>query len=507
MTLKTRLAASVAATSLAVGLASLAGGAAAAQTACADLKSLSLDGARIDVAEAIAPDPVWPFPASAFNVMAGPNAGVRTPFCRVAGVAEPEIGFEVWLPEDWNGKIQNVGNGGYSGAFNYPAASQALALGYAAGTTDVGHKDNGMFDAAWAVGHPERVESFTHRAHHMLAVVSKAIVAARYGRPQDYAYFTGCSSGGRQGLTEAQLYPEDYDGIVAGAPASNWVRLETSMLWFAENSPTGAPLDPPLLALVANAAVAHCDPQDGVTDGIISRPEACDFDPAQLACEDEAAAQCLTPEQVETARLMHGRRKTAGGLSVYPGRSYGTTFRGEVGPPAPFPQTLIAVMESEHEWSAETFDFDRDVPALEAEFGRELNAYDPNMKAFAERGGKLILWHGWTDPLLTPYNTIDYFEAVKAEMGEAAVQDFARLYLAPGVNHCAGGAGPDRYDALTLVEAWVERGEAPDRLIASKLGPDGQPTMTRPLCPYPQSAVYDGQGDPNDAASFTCAEP
>jgi feruloyl esterase len=348
------------------------------------------------------------------------------------------------------------------------------------------------------------VESFSHGAHHALAVVSKELVAARYGRPQGYAYYTGCSTGGRQGLAEAQLYPEDYDGIVAGAPANNIVRLETAAPWLART--VGEPLDPPLLTLVANAAVAQCDAQDGIEDGYITDPDGCGFDPASLACDaGDAPGQCLTPEQVETARRMHGRRVSAGGLSLYPGRAYGTAFAGESGPPIPPSATLLAQADSAYDWSLETFDYDRDVPPLEAEFPG-LVAMNPDLSAFADAGGKLILWHGWVDPLISPINTLDYFAAVKAQMGEAATTGFARLYMAPGVSHCAGGPGPDTFDALSSLEAWVERGEAPARIIASKLGPDGQPTRTRPLCPYPQVAVYDEGGSADDAASFSCQE-
>lgn len=502
------LALGVAAASLLAGCTSDGGAQAGAPMDCAALAGLALDGVRIDVAEEIRPDPLWSFPGGGGGGPPGMATGVSTPFCRVAGVAEPEIGFEVWLPEDWNGKIQNVGNGGYAGIFSYPAAAQALARGYATGTTDTGHKaEGGGFSATWAVGRPERVETFGHLALHRLTEISKSLVRARYGREQDYAYYAGCSTGGRQGLAEAQLYPEDYDGILAGAPANNLVRLETSMVYMSSRYPSGAPLPPPLLQLVSRAAVAQCDPQDGVTDGIVSHQEACDFDPASLVCEaGDAPDQCLTPDQAATARLMHGPRSTEAGLGLYPGRAWGTPFAGETGPPADPSQTLVALMDSDYEWSISTFDYDRDVPPLEAEFASLINT-DPDLSDFAEAGGKLILYHGWNDPLTVPHNTLGYFNAVKAEVGEATVEDFARLYMLPGVSHCAGGVGPDTHDALALLEAWVERGEAPERLITSKLGPDRQPAMTRPACPYPQVAVYDGAGDPNDAGSFSCGAP
>jgi feruloyl esterase len=507
LTARTLIAAAAAGAALSAGWAA----AGAEESACASLAGLDLDNTRIDIAEDIVPDPVWPFPPSLINAFAGPDAGVKSPFCRVAGIIEEEIGFEVWLPEDWNGKLHSIGNGGMMGAFVYPQTGAALEAGYAAATTDMGHKVENPLDTDWAAGRPDRVENFGHRAHHLLAVAAKQILAAYYGRKEDYAYFVGCSSGGWQGLTEAQKYPHDYDGIVAGAPANNMVRRQGTGYWVRAMTPEGGALSRAKGALVAKAAVARCDGEDGVEDGIIGKPEQCGFDPAELQCAaGEAGEDCLTPAEVETARLMHGRRTSPGGLKLYPGPAYGvsvgaptTSIPGSTQTQAP----LIRLVETEHEWSPDSFDPDRDIPALEAEMGDMLAATNPDLSAFAEAGGKLILWHGWLDFALSPYNTIDYYASVVETMRADTVADFARLYMLPGVSHCAGGSGPDMFDPLAALERWVEAGEAPVEIIAAKRGPGGKPAMTRPLCPYPLVAEYDGAGDPNEAASFSCAGP
>ncbi len=493
-------------------LCATAGGIGVAQSAsaqesdCASLADLALENVRIDLAEAIDPDPVWPFPPSLISQFLPPDAGVRAPFCRVVGTIEEEIGFEVWLPEGWNGRLEATGNSAYIGDFVYPGAAAALERGAAAATSDLGHKSKDQLETTWAIGRRDRIENYGHRAHHLLAATAKAIVLAYYGRPQDYAYFNGCSAGGWQGLTEASLYPEDYDGVLAGAPANNLIRANTTGLWREKHSLTTGRLAPEAAALVARAAVARCDADDGVTDGIVGAPETCAFDPEELLCEaSEAAGQCLTPAQVERARFLHGPRSTAGGLALYPGFAWGTVIQDVLW--NDYSQTLPILAEPDHAWSPETFDFDRDVPPLEAELGRTLGRTDPDLSAFAAAGGKIILYHGWTDGVISPYNTVEYWASVQNEMGGDAVESFARLYMAPGMNHCGGGPGPDRFDALALLEAWVERGEAPGRLIASKLGPDGEPTVTRPLCPYPQVAVHDGEGDPDAAESFRCEAP
>jgi Tannase and feruloyl esterase len=495
-----------------LGMAAVAAGwtgvaAAADQVACADLKALKLADVRVDVAEEVVPDPEWAFPPSSFN---RGDRGATSPFCRVAGFIEDEIGFEVWLPHDWNGRLQNVGNGGYAGAFNYPAANEAMAAGYAAATTDVGHRDapGAGFDTSWAEDRPDRVENFGHRAHHLLAVVSKEIVAAHYGRPQDYAYYTGCSSGGWQGLMEIQKYPADYDAIAIGAPAQNFVRKETISMWLARQVPEEGSLTQDLAGLVSEAARSYCDVRDGVEDGIVSMPLQCDFDPAQLVCKSGSdGASCLSPAQVRTARLAYGFRTSEGGLVLYPGSTFGGSIRAIQGGGTGQPGALLRYLKSDYEWSAETFDADRDIPALEARYDDMLGATNPDLRAFAERGGKMILWHGWTDPAIPALNTVGYMQTVEKEMGADAVDSFARVYMAPGVNHCGGGVGPNQWDMVTPLVRWREDGVAPTSVIAASVNEEGETTRTRPLCPFPQVARYDGRGDSDSASSFACVEP
>jgi feruloyl esterase len=489
-----------------------------AREACAALKTLPLTFTRITMAEAIAPKKLWPYPKSIFSAILPPGAkaGVEVPFCRVAGTIEKEINFEVWLPVQWNGKFMGVGNGGYSGALNYTTMGAVIGRGYATASTDTGHKTpTDFFDEAWIAGHPLRVLDFGHRGHHLVAVIAKKIVAAFYGEEAKHAYFTGCSSGGWQGLTEAQKYPEDYDGIIAGAPANNFVRLQTRGFWLAKHAasePAGS-LGEKELSLLVKSAVARCDAKDGVTDGIIGDPEACDFDPKQLQCKKGETAECLTAAQVKRARLIYGPAKSAKGLALYPGNAYGTApfapfpLPGSANPPAadnPALMKMTRELVGEPPFTAATFDPDRDIPWLDEKIGPVLSSADPDLSAFAARGGKLILYHGWSDALLSPYNTIAYYKSVRAEIGRKATEKSVRLFMAPGMAHCAGGPGPDRFDMVAALEAWVEKGETPERIIAESWREDLTVARSRPLCAYPKVAKYTGQGSTDDAANFVC---
>lgn len=488
----------------AIGVAAPAG----AQTRdCAALARLSLPDVRITTAEMIQGGARWAYPRSPFNLFAGPNPSTDRRFCRVVGVIEREIGFEVWLPPEWNGRFLGVGNGGYTGAINYPSLNLGLTRGFATASTDTGHQTpTGFFDDSWVAGHPDRVENFGHRAHHLLADRAKRIVRAYYGRPAEFAYYDGCSSGGWQGLTEAQRYPGDYDGIVAGAPANNFIRLQTRGFWLgavARANPAGD-FGQAEFTLLNTAVLAQCDPADGVRDGIMSDPEGCGFDPASLLCRPGQTDQCLSQAQVERARLVYGPRNTPGGLALYPGNAWGVApFVVLPGVAINEPMLMRMIPASERRWTPETFDPDRDIPQLEARYGASLGAWNPNLRPFAARGGKLLVYHGWTDALLSPWNSIAYWEAVNRRMGARNVPSFFRLFMAPGVDHCRGGAGPDRFDALTAVMAWRERGQAPDRLIAATAGGN----RTRPLCPHPQVARYSGTGSTDEAANFQCVAP
>jgi feruloyl esterase len=482
-----------------------------APMACESLSALRLKDARVVSTEEIPGDKSWPFPKSPFNIFLGPNAVATTPFCRVVGVIEDEIEFEVWLPPNWNGRLQSVGNGGMTGAVNYGAMQTAVAAGYAAAGTDTGHKTpDRFFDVSWIKDHRRRVENFGRRAHHLLAATAKEVVKARYGEAAKYAYYNGCSSGGWQGLTEAQQYPDDYDGIIAGAPANNFVRLQTRK-FHTDNllrQSGGAELTEDEIKTLTEAAYRRCDGADGVSDGIMSDPERCDFDPASIECGKTRALKCLGKEQVARARLLIGPLKSAGGLQLYPGNAYGATpVLASVGGETPEVALLEIVPASRRAWTPETFDPDRDIPPLEKELGPSLAAWQTDLTAFRASGGKLIVYHGWVDAVLSPYNSIQYWEETAANMGGADnLSSFYRLFMAPGVDHCAGGPGPDRFDTLSALVDWVEKRVAPERIVASGKTADGAP-RTRPLCPHPQVAVYDGKGDSDKAESFVCARP
>jgi len=487
-------------------LLGLAGPAAAQGGDCDALMNLRIPNVRITTAEAIPGGTRWALPPSPFNLFLGPNAATDARFCRVAGVIEQEIGFEVWLPPQWNQRFLGVGNGGYTGAINYPALIGGVSRGFATASTDTGHvTPDSFFDSRWIAGHPDRVENFGRRGHHRLAQVSKQIVRAFYGRRPAFSYFEGCSSGGWQGLTEAQQYPEDYDGIVAGAPANNFVRLQTRGFWLAalqRQSPAGD-LGPSQNSLIAAAALAQCDPADGVRDGIIGDPLQCGFDPATLLCRPGQAENCLTQAQVDRARLIHGPVRSAGGLDLYPGNPYGVPPFDALPPGAMQGELpILLVTEGRRTWTPATFDPDRDLPGLEAQVGATLGAWNSDLGAFRARGGKLITYHGWADPLLSAYNSIAYRDAVARRMGPE-IAGFYRLFMVPGVEHCRGGPGTDRFDLLGQVIAWRERGVAPDQVVASGRLPAGG-TRTRLLCPHPQVARYGGTGSSDDAASFRC---
>ena len=431
-------------------------------------------------------------------------------FCRVSATAAPTpdsaIKFEVWLPaEGWNGKFVAVGNAGFGGFILHFTMADPLRRGYAVAGTDTGHEGSNE-DAGFAVGHPEKLVDFAWRAVHETTVQSKAIVTAFYSEPARRAYWVSCSTGGRQGLKEAQRFPEDFDGISAGAPGNN---LVPQMAWGATvqhlvNHPRNG-LAPPQLALLKEAAIAACDARDGVTDRVVEDPRSCPFDPGALACTAGKSSACLTPAQVDTARSIYaGVVNPRSGEKIYPGPALGSELQW----------TALGPMETNYwrdqvtgdpTWVPAQLDLDKDVARARALDTAEVTATDPNLSAFVARRGKLLLWHGWTDVLPTQ-NTIDYYESVLAATGAEQVTDAVRLFLAPGVDHCGGGEGTFMFDALGAIDTWVESGKAPERLVASRPLAGGS-RRTRPLCPYPQVSRYLGQGSTDDASNFTCEAP
>jgi feruloyl esterase len=511
-------------------LTALMCGAVSAAT-CEGLAELKLPNTTITSAQAVA--------AGAFTPPTGSVAPYKDlpAFCRVTGVIKPtsdsEINFEVWLPAaNWNGRFHGIGNGGFAGSISYSGLAGALARGYASASTDTGHGGN---DASWALNHPEKIVDYGHRAIHEMTEKAKLVVKAFYGEGPKRSYFASCSNGGRQALMEAQRYPNDYDGIIAGAPANAFTQILTGFAWNMKMT-AGDPdsyISAKKLKAIEAAALAACDARDGVTDSVLDDPTKCGFDPATLLCKGEEADDCLTEKQVAALKKIYAGPRNARGQQIIPGFVPG----GETGPGGWTPwitgatptaalqfffstQAFKNMVHNDPKWDYKTFDLERDGKLAEEKLAPVLNATDPNLKAFAARGGKLILYHGWNDAALPPVNTINYFQSVAAKLGARQANSFLRLFMAPGVQHCASGPGPDNFgqmvtsaqsdpqhDLTLALERWVEQGVAPDRVIATKrqgASPLAPASRTRPLCPYPQVARHKGNGSTDEAANFNC---
>jgi feruloyl esterase len=482
---------------------------AATPLVCSQLTTLRIPDVRIVRTTEIKPDPEWLAPLPTDNDRF--RAPVRSPFCRVEGVIEDEIGFELWLPEAqaWNGRMLGAGNGGFAGFFRYETLARGVNRGFASVSTDTGHK---ITEVNWPIGHPRRLENLGHRGQHLTAVNAKKIIAAHYGRPPHHSYFTGCSGGGMQAMNEVQRYPADYDGVIAGAHGTSIVGISARWLasaLIAQRQPEVS-LSRDEWQRIAAATIEACDADDGVRDGVLNQPRRCRFDIAKT--------RGLSAEKVQIAKQLLGPILAPDGVVLYPAFHPGVAFSPIDSPGRAGEVFALWGYEDPH-WDFTQFDAVRDIPLVEAKVpGASFT--NPNLEAFRRRGGKLISYHGWTDQIVPVQSTIDYYESVERFMGPEKTRDFYRLYLAPGVDHCRGGAGTDNFgatfeeipnpdpqhDMLLAIVEWVENGRAPERLIASKLE-DGKVTMTRPLCPYPQVVKYKGRGDPNDAANFVCAKP
>jgi feruloyl esterase len=473
---------------------------------CGRIASLTLPHVSITAAQLVDRGVPPDVPADSPTMRALP------PFCRVAATLTPsrdsDIKIEVWMPaSQWNGKYNAVGNGAFSGSMPYAAMSSALTRGYATSGTDTGHTGN---TASFAPGHREKVIDFGWRAVHEMTVAAKAIVAAFYDVAPRQAYWTGCSAGGRQGLKEAQRFPADFDGIVAGAPGLDWTGRASQAVRIAKAfEAEDARLSQAQLRRLHRAVLDACDQADGVKDGVVENPLSCKYDPAALQCkEGSGGGECLTAPQVAAARLIYSpivngrsRREIAG---LFPGSELGWTDRGwsASARATGLDQFRFLVFEDPL-WTIAHFAGDADATRAEEVDSGTINALDPNLKPFFERGGKLIQYHGWSDPQISPGNSTQYYERVVAAVGSALAERSYRLFMAPGMAHCGGGEGPNRFDMVAALERWVEQGVAPDRIIAARVA-QGRVERTRPLCPYPQVASYLGSASTDDAASFAC---
>ena len=478
------------------------------------LAALTVPTVTIKSATAIAAGPFTPSGS-------GTVAMTLPAFCRVEATARPtsdsEIKFEVWIPpaEAWNGKLEGVGNGGYSGAIGYAAMAAGLRRGYAVASTDTGHAGD---DMKFGQGHPEKVIDWAYRSIHVMTETSKLVVRVAQGKFADHAYFVGCSSGGHQALSEAQRYPDDYDGISAGDPANNRIRQTFAFLhsWIATHGTDGRPIIPDTkLSLLTKAAVEACDGLDGLRDGIIDDPRRCHFDPVKLLCKTGDEATCLTAAQVEAAkRIYEGVKNPRTGEQIFTGWPRGSEGFGEsagqswrayiMDPPEPMRIGFFKYfLFHDPNWDPRTIDWDRDLAYAEQKMPF-MSAVERDLSPFKKRGGKLLMYTGWSDPVVPPQDTVAYYEAVVKTMGGLdKTREFYRFFLAPGMGHCGGGPGPNQFDHLTALEQWVEKGVAPDKMIASH-AVNGKVDRTRPLCPYPQVARWKGTGTTDDAANFAC---
>ena len=523
---------------------------AATPQACRNLSKLSLPNTTITLAEFI--------PAGPFKVPY-PSLGGQGPFdlpafCRVAGVikstSDSDIKFELWMPaKDWNGKFEQVGNGGFAGVIQLGVMAPALQSGFAAASTDDGHE--GFTEPTWAIGHPQKVIDFGYRAVHETAQKSKRIIRAFYARPPRLSYFNGCSDGGREALMEAQRFPDDFNGILAGAPANFWTHLFTSFIWNEQatlNNPASY-IPASKLPAIQQAALAACDALDGAKDGVIDDPRRCHFDPAVLQCHGADGPGCLTEPQLEALKKIYaGPKDPRTGEQIFPGLEPGAEAA-----PADWPawitgkspgggiQFLLGngffadMVFGNPKWNFRTFDVHKDTELADAKLGPILNSTNPNLRPFRAHGGKLILYQGWADSAIAPLNGINYYRSVVAAVGKAGhlgrrralekTQNFFRLFMVPGMAHCGGGPGPNSFGALLqpvvphagpkhnvflALQQWEEKGVAPNKIIATKYLDDNPAkgiVRTRPLCPYPQEAVWTGKGNANDASNFVCTVP
>jgi feruloyl esterase len=478
---------------------------------CTALAALALPDTTITSAQWVAAGPFTPPPPPAG---VAPNVPPPQPVplpahCRVAAVMKPSpdshIEIEVWLPAaDWNGKFQAVGNGGWAGSFSYPAMASALREGYATASTDTGHKGA---NALFAIGHPEKLIDFGYRAVHEMAVKAKAIIASYFQRAPRVSYWNGCSTGGRQGLMSAQRYPEDFDAIIAGAPANFHTHLQASGVARAlpRLRDPARIVSAAKLALVNRAVLDACDARDGVRDGFLNDPRACKFDVSVLQCKGADTDTCLTAAQVASVKEHYEPVRLSNGQEVFPGKDPGSEAAwtalssGEVGGPA---RGSFQIVYGDPNWDPRTFDLDRDLRLADEKVGVITNAINPDLRAFKARGGKLLLYHGWNDGAISAGNTIDYYTSVLEKMGRDQ-QDWLRLFMVPGMGHCRGGAGPSQVHWMAALERWHESTKPPDRIDAVRVTNAGV-DLTRPLCPYPQLAHYTGIGSTNDAANFVC---
>jgi Tannase and feruloyl esterase len=516
----------------------------AVAASCESLGSIPLSGGTITEAESHA--------AGSYTAPNGTTYPNLPAFCRVAATLTPtpdsNINIEVWMPSsEWNGRYVGTGNGGYAGSIVYSTLATTLPLGFAVANTDMGTAPATALDGKPLVGHPERWIDWGIRSTHLMTVAAKQIVTAFYDRTPQYSYFTGCSTGGGQALHEAQQFPNDYDGIVGGAPAENRTHVHTEVVW-AYNVTHRTPdslLPADKAQLVTKSVLDACAVESGglASDPFLTDPRRCNWDPASLQCAGGDAANCLTEGQVQAVKLLYdGPHNPRTGALIYPGIPRGSESGSTFDVPAIeglsplFPSTEplfdgLFYWVFGPDWDWHSFDFDRNVAQVDQILAPSQNANSTDLSQFRAHGGRFLMYHGWADALVPPQDDINYFLRLVNREGESEghessalmqAQQFFRLFMAPGMGHCGGGPGPNvfggannpggppdpQHNVLLALQRWVENGVAPDQVIATKYVNDTPAqgvAMTRPLCPFPKVAGYQGSGDPNDATNFTCA--
>jgi feruloyl esterase len=483
--------------------------ASSAPIACESLAQVAVTNGQVLSAEAV---PAGAFaPPAATNAVASAVFKTMPAFCRVRLKLIPstdsDIRVEVWLPQSgWNRKLQATGNGGLGGAIPYPAMAASVKAGYAAAGTDTGHVGG---NADFVASHPEKLVDFGHRAIHEMTVTAKAFVTAHYDTAPARSYFYSCSTGGRQALIEAQRYPDDFDGIVAGDPSWDQMRLYAARVWLNTyvNRTPAAVIPPGKYPMMHTAVLDRCDALDGVKDGVIEDPTKCSFDFATLTCSGEDRVDCLTTDQIETANAMtRPIRDPKSGAVLHPGRYYPGSELGWGGVAGPSPSGEshegMRKIVFTPDWDYHTIKVPEDVErAVKADKGL-LYGGDPDLSQFFKRGGKLLMYHGWADPLVSPDTSLIMYEQIMKAVGSAASNALA-LFMVPGMGHCQGGPGTDVFDKVGALDRWVESGQKPQSIEASHMTA-GVVDRTRPLCAYPTTARYIGSGSTDDARNFRC---
>jgi len=496
---------------------------AAAQQTCESLKSIKIRNITITSVEE--GDPGYELGGQSGFVNA-PSQKIQSPFCRIQAYSAPSddshIGIEIWLPDaaNWNGRFLAVGNPGFIGSIASSGIARNMEQGYVSAGTDTGHVDQGF---EWAIGHPEKWADWGYRAVHEMVVLTKTMANAYYGKPIQYSYWNSCHNGGNQGLNEVQRYPEDFDGIIAEDPAFYITHLQPGSLyisWVALKDGVDGPgyIPTAKLEVINKAALAACDGNDGLVDGLIEHPPSCTFDPASIQCKDGDAPDCLTAAQADTVQKIYEGAKFNDGTPIYTGFERGSEL---VWAPLmiekePFSVNLNyfkGIVFEDPDWDFHTFDVDRDTRLGIKKAAAAVDAYDPNLKPFKEAGGKIIMLASWNSNALPPRQYVKYYEEVTKTMGgPEQTLDFARMFTVPGSTGCPAFANPQGFKLFETLVEWVEEDKAPERIIFPHTSGGGRRgggavSKTRPICPYPKQARYNGSGDVNDAANFSCVDP